>query len=85
MRPGWCVRADRSFDADGFFAAFAALDWGAAEAQKLAAALSYAAKHCKVQSAISVRLEGNQFGRDGQEAIEKAIRGRGKVFSGVTF
>ena len=80
--------ADRFFDADGFFAAFAAMQWGADEAHKVAAALSYAAKHCTASSAISIRLEGNQFGREGQEVIEKAIistRGRGKVFQGVIF
>ena len=76
----------RDFDADGFFAAYAAMEWGEREARQVASALGYAAKHCKGKSAISVRLEGNQFGADGQRAIERAIKGfAGRLFSGVVF
>ena len=39
----------REFDADGFFAAYAALEWGDAEAKQIATALEYAGKHCKQQ------------------------------------
>ena len=75
----------RAFDADGFFAAWAAMEWALPEARQVAAALSYASKHCRVRSEISLRLEGNRFGREGQEAIEKAIKGGGKVFAGAVF
>lgn len=72
----------RGYDPDGFFAAWAALEWGEAEARQIAAALAYAVKHCKgTNGGISLRLEGNAFGKDGMLAIEKAMRGS-KVFKG---
>ena len=74
----------RDFDPDGFFAAFAAMAWGESEAMQVASALGYAAKHCKSKSTISLRLEGNAFGGDGQQAIEKAIKGT-QVFESVVF
>ena len=77
----------RDFDPDGFFAAFAAMDWGEAEALQIAAALSYAVKHCDTRSSsagVSLRLEGNKFGKAGSRAVEKAIKGS-KVFTGVQF
>ena len=79
--------AYRSFDPDGFFAAYAAMGWGEAEARAVAACLAYAAKHCKLPSrggGVSLRLEGNQFGTAGQQAIEKAIKGA-KGFEGAMF
>ena len=75
-----------AFDSDGFFAAWAALEWGESEAQQVAAALAYAAKHCHPRdtsrASISLRLEGNCFGKGGQQAIQKAIKGV-KMFSEV--
>ena len=76
----------RAFDPDGFFAAFAAMDWGEEEARQVAAALGYAAKHCKgaKSAGVSVRLEGNRFGTAGQQAIAKAIKGS-RNFDGCMF
>lgn len=78
----------REYDPDGFFAAYAAMDWGEQEARLVAAALAYAAKHCKPTgrgAGVAVRLEGNQFGAAGQQAIEKAVKGARSCFTGVTF
>ena len=77
--------AYREFDPDGFFAAYAGLEWGDPEAKAVAAALSYAGKHCAARSGVSVRLEGNSFGEDGRQAIERAVRGARKLFEGVIF
>jgi hypothetical protein len=74
----------RDFDPDGFFAAFAAQNWGEPEAKQVASALGYAAKVCKAKSAVSLRLEGNSFGKAGQQAIASAIKGS-KCFSEVQF
>jgi hypothetical protein len=92
----------REFDPDGFFAAFAAMEWREAEANQVASALAYAAKHCKPPAAasrparesggrgkgggkafgtgagwggVSVRLEGNCFGKAGEQAIRTAVKG----------
>ena len=78
----------RRYDPDGFFAAFAGLGWGDAEAAQLGSALAFAAQHCKCKKglggAVSLRLEGNQFGREGQAAIRKAVEA-GKIFDGAAF
>ena len=74
----------RTFDPDGFFAAFAALEWEDAHAKQIAAALAYAAKHCKARDGVSLRLEGNRFGKEGQRAIENAIKGS-RLFQAALF
>lgn len=76
----------RDFDPDGFFAGYAAMEWGETEAHQVAVALAYAAKHCKgvARGGVSLRFEGNNFGAAGQQAIERAIKGA-KCFTNVTF
>ena len=74
----------RDFDPEGFFAAWAAMGWGECEAKQIAAVLTYAAKVCKAKSAVSLRLEGNQFGKAGQQVIEHAIKGS-KSFNEAIF
>ena len=74
----------RHFDPEGFFAAWAAMGWGECEAKQIAAVLTYAAKVCKAKSAVSLRLEGNQFGKAGQQVIEHAIKGS-KSFNEAIF
>ena len=75
----------RDYDPDGFFAAYAAQGWSEEEAKQVASALGYAAKVCKgTKSAVSLRLEGNNFGKAGQAAIANAIKAS-KCFSEVQF
>ena len=112
----------RQFDPDGFFAAWAGLGWGDAEARQVAETLHYAAANCTAAThksggkpggkpggkggskagaggkgrakdeaaagsmpigGVSVRLEGNAFGKVGQRLIQKACSG--KCFEGVIF
>ena len=77
----------RRFDPEGFFAAYAGLAWGEGEATLLASALSFAAQHCQLRKSfgpLSLRLEGNRFGRAGEKAIRTAVVGS-KVFERVLF
>ena len=77
----------RRFDPEGFFAAWAGLKWGESEAALLASALSFAARHCQLRNSLgplSLRLEGNRFGRTGETAIRAAIVGS-KTFERVLF
>lgn len=78
----------RRFDPQGFFAAWAGLEWGAAEAKQVAHALSYAAERCSKapvpHGGISLRFEGNQFGKEGERAIKSAVQAS-KHFATVIF
>jgi len=78
----------RRFDPQGFFAAWAGHDWGAAEAKQVAHALSYAAERShktpSTLGGISLRFEGNQFGKDGQGDIRRAVHAS-KLFETVIF
>jgi len=78
----------RRFDPQGFFAAWAGLAWGEAEAKHVAHALSYAAERCSktrtAQGGLSLRFEGNQFGKEGERAIQRAVQAS-KHFESIIF
>ena len=78
----------RRFDPQGFFAAWAGHDWGVAEAKQVAHALSYAAERSSktpsTLGGISLRFEGNLFGKDGQRDIRRAVHAS-KHFEAVIF